>query len=708
MTTSFQTIAAMQAATGLTDGECVRVISYFASAAPDGGGGAFVYRASSTATANAGIVFNATGMTVGRFLRIFDGPASLRWFGVKGDGTSCDSAALSQCFSTCAAMKLKILDAHGGEYKCTSPVKSGTSGILHLDLATHSRIFAAADMDALINLEPGLDAFILQGGILDSNGFMDSSASRGYLIAGISATGIPHFGLHSECPETVRIESTKFIGAIGTVCSDDTDPLKNGGHIHLQVSDDSRDMRRSVTIRDCSFASSSHLQTTSVVVLGTDDIIFGNVDISNNVFTNVYAASYVKNFMALQWNLNTCKEIKGNVLFTQNANVRRGKDHAVVWEPHDSLMITVQGNSIECYGEGITLGASCGPYKVCNNSIYGLDRERGDNVLVNDNTIRTGSGTPDGGNFRPYGTYANNTLKNAGRWGLRSNSSGILIADNSFIACKRGSIAIHGTNAFNTVIEGNIIDGAPIVIGGGGELGDGASDVHATLPILGNNTFLNIVGEELYVDNTSPSVCYARKPVSVKNWSSSSVSELYGMLGDVAMFDSSANAIAYRLPGTQKIGAGQKITLIHETGTNTVTISTENDAIPAGSVSTSNNWLLVAPQVNAWKSIKFETGKAIRIWANGGTLPSPLAEGRPYYLIMNVNPEENDRYFSLADTPANALAGTKIDLTSAGSRSPVYGDLLYNSAGVIVSSITLTFGKPAVFISGNGAWYQAA
>ncbi len=51
----------------------------------DGGGGVFYWDASSTAADNGGTIIQATGVTTGRWIRIFEGPVRLAWFGVHDD-----------------------------------------------------------------------------------------------------------------------------------------------------------------------------------------------------------------------------------------------------------------------------------------------------------------------------------------------------------------------------------------------------------------------------------------------------------------------------------------------------------------------------------------------------------------------------------------------------------------------------------------------
>jgi hypothetical protein len=74
----------------LTDGLNVDVSGYYTQG--DGGGGAFYWNESSTTTENGGTVFEADEGGTGRWLRIFDGSVTVKWFGALGDGIQDDTS----------------------------------------------------------------------------------------------------------------------------------------------------------------------------------------------------------------------------------------------------------------------------------------------------------------------------------------------------------------------------------------------------------------------------------------------------------------------------------------------------------------------------------------------------------------------------------------------------------------------------------------
>lgn len=96
------TIADLKLISGsATDTSVVIVAGYYAVG--DGGGGEFYWSAASTATDNGGTIIKATAVTTGRWLRVHDGPLSVKWFGAKGDGATDDSDAFHAAIAVVAA-----------------------------------------------------------------------------------------------------------------------------------------------------------------------------------------------------------------------------------------------------------------------------------------------------------------------------------------------------------------------------------------------------------------------------------------------------------------------------------------------------------------------------------------------------------------------------------------------------------------------------
>ena len=98
-------IASAKALTGLTDGQSIYIRGYYAAA--DGGGGMYVYDASSAATANDGTVL-ALDSLAGRLLYSDAAPVSTSTFGTVGDGVVVDTAALTEADTWAASNTLIV------------------------------------------------------------------------------------------------------------------------------------------------------------------------------------------------------------------------------------------------------------------------------------------------------------------------------------------------------------------------------------------------------------------------------------------------------------------------------------------------------------------------------------------------------------------------------------------------------------------------
>ena len=68
----------------MSDNDSIEVLGYYTEG--DGGGGTFFWDASSTETDDGGTIIQATGVTTGRWIRVYSGPINVKWLGAKGDG----------------------------------------------------------------------------------------------------------------------------------------------------------------------------------------------------------------------------------------------------------------------------------------------------------------------------------------------------------------------------------------------------------------------------------------------------------------------------------------------------------------------------------------------------------------------------------------------------------------------------------------------
>jgi len=91
----YESIALMTAVNPGANGTSVMAMVTGFTTAGDGGGGLFYFDPDSSATADGGIVF-APDSGTGRWIRLFEGPINVKWFGVTGDGATDDETNVSK------------------------------------------------------------------------------------------------------------------------------------------------------------------------------------------------------------------------------------------------------------------------------------------------------------------------------------------------------------------------------------------------------------------------------------------------------------------------------------------------------------------------------------------------------------------------------------------------------------------------------------
>lgn len=134
-----QTIAALKALTGLTDGQIVNVACYYTCTTPDGGGGPFKWDAASTASDNGGTIIAPDAGGTGRWRRVDISTISVLWFGAKGDGTTDDTAAFNTAMSSLPATGgVVYANAQGKTWNWASAITVPSKVTLFLGPGVHA------------------------------------------------------------------------------------------------------------------------------------------------------------------------------------------------------------------------------------------------------------------------------------------------------------------------------------------------------------------------------------------------------------------------------------------------------------------------------------------------------------------------------------------------------------------------------------------
>ncbi len=100
----------------------------------DGGHGEFYWDPASIAPADGGCVFAVTGVTTGRWVRIYSGALNVRWFGATGDGTTYDTVAIRACFAAAVANGNRGVyfpgSKDGGAYRVSISAEDNSTQVL--------------------------------------------------------------------------------------------------------------------------------------------------------------------------------------------------------------------------------------------------------------------------------------------------------------------------------------------------------------------------------------------------------------------------------------------------------------------------------------------------------------------------------------------------------------------------------------------------
>lgn len=114
-------VNALRDLNGPTDGMEETIIAEGYATAGDGGGGIFAWNKSAIDTPVSSLIIKPNGIKkAGRYIRIFNGPIKVKWFGAKGDGVTDDTDVILEALIYLLSKGAGTLYFPTGEYRISS------------------------------------------------------------------------------------------------------------------------------------------------------------------------------------------------------------------------------------------------------------------------------------------------------------------------------------------------------------------------------------------------------------------------------------------------------------------------------------------------------------------------------------------------------------------------------------------------------------
>ena len=259
----------------------VEVLGYYSSG--DGGGGGFYWDNSSVETDNGGTVIQVTGVSTGRWKRVFNDSVNVKWFGAKGDydgttGTN-DTNAINA-----ATQSTKIHTGNNTDLSYGVIFPSGNyliQGTVYIRKGQHLWGDGNGASRIIIPNDTNKNTFVLGKGLINE-------------VETSDAGGLP-----------IQVSNIGFEGGTGTaLCFDNIQGFNlskcffTGCGKALEIKNGSADG----VISDCIF----DINLNSIIINGSQNLIFSNIieynsnygvtfqDICNDIEFNNYHSEYIK------------------------------------------------------------------------------------------------------------------------------------------------------------------------------------------------------------------------------------------------------------------------------------------------------------------------------------------------------------------------------------------------------------------------------
>jgi hypothetical protein len=172
-TTTFYTVPTIAELKALTTRPAVVELTGIAA-------GIFNWYAADATTADDGTVVQCTSGPVGRYIRVYNGPLDVRWFGATGDGSTDDTAAIMAALA--AAGTGGIVLAPIGDYKITSTVA----------IPSHVTLMGMGQLGTEFFATTNITLFEMTGTLVAPrlNAFIANCVIRGNGLGNTSAVGV--------------------------------------------------------------------------------------------------------------------------------------------------------------------------------------------------------------------------------------------------------------------------------------------------------------------------------------------------------------------------------------------------------------------------------------------------------------------------------------------------------------------------------------
>ena len=159
----------------LNGGNTVEVLGYYTKG--DGGGGTFYWDSTSTETDNGGTVIQATGVTTGRWKRVYSGDINIKWFGAKDDETNDITALANNILNTYDNLYIPH-----GDFRVDGSIIVPSNKTVKLDGKLYKRSANTANDLPIIHLNGNYVSLI--GGGVDSWIVSENNSPNGVILWG--------------------------------------------------------------------------------------------------------------------------------------------------------------------------------------------------------------------------------------------------------------------------------------------------------------------------------------------------------------------------------------------------------------------------------------------------------------------------------------------------------------------------------------------